>query len=179
MDHRRAILFHGTGAHPDVLWLPWLRERLTERGYAVEVPHYPGLNVEPIGSFLPKVLGSHTFDADTVLVGHSGGAALLLALLEHLEVRVDQAILVAGYCTQPNTEDEPVLQDSYDWASIRDSAGDLYFINSRDDPYGCDDAQGRAMFEQLGGTLVIRDDGHFGDVDQPYASFELLDRLIR
>ena len=179
MNHRRAIIFHGTGAHPDVVWLPWLRRRLTERGYAVEVPHYPGLNVEPISSFLPKVLANHTFDANTVLVGHSGGAALLLAVLEHLDATVDQAVLVAGYCTQPNSEHEPVLQDSYDWAAIRASAGELYFINSRDDPYGCNDKQGRAMFEQLGGTQIVRNDGHFGDIDQPYESFELLDRLIR
>ncbi len=175
---RRTILFHGTGAHPGVVWLPWLRERLTERGHTVESPHYPRLNIDPIDTFLPEVLANHRFDEHTVLVGHSGGAALLLSILEHIDVRVDQAILVAGYCTQPNTEDEPVLQDAYDWAAIRAGVRDLYFINSREDPYGCDDRQGRAMFERLGGTLIVRDDGHFGDVDQPYESFELLDRLI-
>ncbi len=178
MSDRNAILFHGTGAHPGVVWLPWLRERLTGRGFVVEVPHYPGLNVEPIASFLPKVLSNHTFDAHTVLVGHSGGAALLLAVLEHLEVTVDRAFLVAGYCTRPNADDEPVLQDSYDWQAIRARVGDLYFLNSRNDPYGCNDEQGRMMFDQLGGTLIVRDDGHFGDVDQPYESFDLLDRLI-
>ena len=175
---RKAILLHGTGAHPDVVWLPWLRKRLTERGYAVEAPHYPALNREPLAAFLPKVLANHTFDPNTVLIGHSGGAALLLAILEHIGTRVDQAILVAGYCTRPNTEDEPVLQDTYDWAAIRAHVRELYFINSRDDPYGCDDKQGRAMFERLGGTQIVRDDGHFGDIDQPYESFELLDRLI-
>ena len=124
------------------------------------------------------MLANHTFDADTVMVGHSGGAALLLALLEHIDATVDQAILVAGYCTRPNTQDEPVLQDTYDWAAIRASVRDLYFINSRDDPYGCDAEQGRSMFDQLGGTQIIRNDGHFGDIDQPFETFELLDRLI-
>src|SRR5262249_37297346 len=124
------------------------------------------------------VLAAHTFDADTVLVGHSGGAAFLLALLEHLDVRVARAILVAGYCTQPNTEDEPVLQDAYDWDAIRSHVDDIYFVNSRVDPYGCDEHQGRAMFERLGGTQIVRDDGHFGDYDQPYETFELLDRLV-
>lgn len=179
MNCRRAIIFHGTGAHPGVVWLPWLRDRLTGRGYVVEVPHYPELNVEPLASFLPKVLANHAFDEDTVLVGHSGGAALLLSTLERIDGTVDQTILVAGYCTKPNAEDEPVLQDAYDWPAIRASAGDLYFINASNDPYGCDDRQGRAMWDELGGTQIIRDDGHFGDVDQPYASFELLDRLIR
>ncbi len=160
------------------MWLPWLRDRLAGRGYTVESPHYPDLNVEPIDSFLPKVLANHTFDEHTVLVGHSGGAALLLAILEHIDVRVAQAILVAGYSTQPNTSDEPVLQAAYVWAAIRAHVGDLYFVNSRSDPYGCDDRQGRAMFERLGGTQIIRDDGHFGDYNQPYPTFELLDKLI-
>ena len=175
---RNAIIFHGTGASPEVCWLPWLRRRLIGRGYAVEVPHYPGLNVEPIDTFLPKVLVNHTFDEDTVLVGHSGGAALLLAVLEHIDATVSQAILVAGYATQPSTSEQPVLQTSYDWAAIKASVRDVYFINSRHDPYGCDDMQGRAMFERLGGTQIVRDDGHFGDHDQPYETFELLDKLI-
>jgi hypothetical protein len=34
------------------------------------------------------------------------------------------------------------------------------------------------MFERLGGTQIVRDDGHFGDHDQAYPTFELLDRLI-
>jgi uncharacterized protein len=176
--HRNALIFHGTGANPDVVWLPWLDQRLTDRGYAVERPHYPGLNVEPIDMFLPKVLANHSFDEHTVLVGHSGGAALLLAVLQHIDVTVAQAILVAGYSTQPNTSEEPVLQASYDWATIRAHVRDAYFINSRNDPYGCDDRQGRAMFDRVGGTQIVRDDGHFGDHDQPYDAFELLDKLI-
>lgn len=131
---RKAIIFHGTGARPEYCWYPWLSQRLAGRGYAVEVPHYPGLNAEPIATFLPKVLASHDFDENTVLVGH--------------------------------------------WAAIKAHVRDVYFINSRVDPYGCDDAQGRVMFEQLGGTQIVRDDGHFGDADQPYETFELLDRLI-
>ena len=96
-----------------------------------------------MSTFLPKVLAGHTFDADTVLVGHSGGAALLLAVLEHIDATAAQAILVAGYCTPPNTDAEPVLQATYDWTAIRAHARDLIFINSATDPYGCDDRQGQ------------------------------------
>ncbi|BBA97539.1 hypothetical protein RVR_3334 [Actinacidiphila reveromycinica] len=175
---RNAVIFHGTGANPRVCWYPWLGRRLAARGYEVRLPHHPELNVEPIGTFLPKVLAGQPFDEDTVLVGHSGGAALLLAVLEHIEVPVAQAVLVAGYATRPNDSAEPVLQETYDWAAIRAHVRDLYFVNSRVDPYGCDEHQGRAMFERLGGTQIVRDDGHFGDHDQPYDTFELLDRLI-
>jgi uncharacterized protein len=177
---RNAIIFHGTGANPDACWYPWLAGRLAERGYAVQVPHYPGVNVEPIATFLPKVLTNHDFDEHAVLVGHSGGAALLLAVLQHIDATVSQAILVAGYSTPPNTSEEPVLQPDYDWATIKTHVRDLYFINSMRDRYGCDDGQGRSMFERLGGTQIIRDEGHFDFDDQghPYETFELLNRLI-
>jgi uncharacterized protein len=175
---RRAVIFHGTGGHPEYAWYGWLGSRLEARGYTVEIPHYPGLNVEPIATFLPTVLESHVFDEDTVLVGHSGGAALLLALLERVETPVAQAVLVAGYSTPPNESEEPVLQERYDWERIRSNGGNLYFVNSVRDPYGCDAEQGRSMFDHLGGTLIVRDEGHFGDVDDPYPTFELLDRLI-
>jgi len=85
---------------------------------------------------------------------------------------------VAGYATPPNASQEPVLQASYDWKKIKAHVGDIYFVNSINDPYGCDDRQGRMMFDHLGGTLIIRDEGHFGSADQNYPTFELLDRLI-
>ena len=173
-----AIIFHGTGADPQTAWYPWLGSQLSGRGYAIAIPHYPGMNVEPVATLLPKALADHDFDENTVLVGHSGGAAFLLALLQHIDATVAQAILVAGYCTQPNTEDEPVLQDTYDWAAIKAHVRDLYFINSVEDPYGCDAGQGRAMFDRLGGTQIIRNEGHFGDYGQPFPTFELVDRLI-
>ena len=175
---RSAIIFHGTGARPEYCWYPWLGARLEARGYRVEIPHYPGLNRDPIDTFLPAVLANHAFDAETVLVGHSGGAALLLAILQRIDARVAQAILVAGYATPPNTNAEPVLQQDYDWDEIKAHVRDLYFINSADDPYGCDAAQGRRMFDRLGGTQIVRDEGHFGDADDPYETFDLLDRLI-
>jgi predicted alpha/beta hydrolase family esterase len=177
MEHK-AIIFHGTGGHPDYCWYRWLGARLEARGYAVEIPFYPGLNEEPIATFLPKVLARHAFDDRTVLVGHSGGAALLLAVLEHLDVGVAQAILVAGYWTPPNTSKEPVLKESYDWEAIRAHVRDLYFVNSIRDPFGCDAEQGRTLLERLGGTQIVRDEGHFGDGDDPYETFELLDKLI-
>jgi uncharacterized protein len=175
---RNAVIFHGTGGSPEIIWFRWLGRQLSGRGFTVEIPHYTAINVEPIATFLPKVLAGHRFDEHTVLVGHSGGAALLLAVLEHIDATVAQAILVAGYSTPPNTADEPVLQDRYDWDAIRAHVRDPYFINSRRDPYGCDEHQGRVLFERLGGTQIVRDDGHFGDYDQPYPEFPLVDRLI-
>ena len=78
-----------------------------------------------------------------------------------------------------NESEEPVLQETYDWDRIGAHGGDLYFINSVQDPHGCDADQGRLLFDHLGGTQIIRNDGHFGDHNQSFETFELLDGLIR
>lgn len=176
---KKAIIFHGTGGSPSNCWYPWLAEQLRQRSYQVEVPHYPSLNAESIATFLPKVLSSHTFDDNTVLIGHSGGSPLILSLLEKIDCIIPQAFLVAGYSTPPNHSSEPVLQSSYDWERIKAHVQDIYFINSVVDPYGCDAAQGRAMFDKLGGTQIIMNEGHFDDYNQDYPTFELLRRLVR
>lgn len=90
-----------------------------------------------------------------------------------------QAILVAAYAIRVNAAGEPVLQEAYESDLIRSNVDDLYFINSITDPYGCDADQGQLMFEHLGGTQIVRDEGHFGDYDQPYDTFELLNKLRR
>jgi serine hydrolase len=178
---KRAIIFHGTDENPGRYWYPWLAQRLRDRSYEVEVPSYPDINRTPISEFLPKVLKNHVFGENTVLIGHSAGGPLLLSILENVDVSIPLAILVAGYSTRfAGEERDPVLQDAYDWAKIRKNVRDIYFVNSINDPWGCDDKQGRIMFDHLGGTQIIRDEGHFGSgtYNQPHPTFELLDRLI-
>lgn len=178
---KNAIIFHGTDCKPGDYWYGWLKAELEKAGYKVELPYYADINHEPIGIFLPKVLSNHTFDQDTVLVGHSAGAPLILSVLEQVDQKIAQAVLVAGYTMPlPNVEKDPVLQDNYRWDKIKQNADDFVFINSVNDPWGCDDEQGRIIFDHLGGTQIIRNDGHFGSTtyNQPYLTFPLLKSLI-
>ncbi|MEO6110031.1 MAG: alpha/beta hydrolase [Candidatus Saccharimonadales bacterium] len=178
MNVKKIIIFHGTDGNPQACWYPWLRNKLEARGYQVSVPYFPEMNKEPIDTFIKKVLTAHTIDGETVLIGHSGGAALVLSVLEHIQVQVPQAMLVAGYSTRPNESEEPVLQPTYDWRKMRNNVRDIYIINSVNDPYGCDEKQGRVLFDNLGGTQIVCDEGHFGDFDQHYPTFDLLEKLI-
>jgi predicted alpha/beta hydrolase family esterase len=179
----KVIIFHGTDCTPDskFYWYAWLKQQLEEHGHEVSVPHYPEINHEPIDTFLPKVLKSHNFDNDTVLVGHSAGSPLILSTLENLASAVRQCVLVAGYSMRlPGESLDPVLQESYDWVKIQQNSKEFVFINSVNDPWGCDDKQGRMLFDKLGGTQIIRNDGHFGSESNnlPYTEFPLVRDLI-
>jgi len=178
---KNAIIFHGTDCQPDDYWYPWLAQKLMAHGYKVDVPSYPDINHESIDTFLPKVLQNHTFDQDTIIIGHSAGSPLILSILEKIDFPVAQAILVAGCSMRFEGETkDPVLQTDYNWEKIKQNVIDIVFINSVNDPWGCDANQGRIMFDHLGGTQIVRNEGHFGSTtyNQIYSEFPLLASLI-
>lgn len=178
---RKAIIFHGTDCKPDDFWYKWLGDNLEKRGFSVEIPSYPEINHTPINEFLLKIMDNHSFDSETIIIGHSAGGPLILSILEKIDAVLPQAILVAGYSYRlPDEQKDPVLQDSYNWEKIRKHVNDIVFINSVNDPWGCNDEQGRFMFNKLGGTQIVRNEGHFGSTsfNQPYKEFPLIAKLV-
>lgn len=123
------------------------------------------------------------YTPETIIVGHSAGGPLLLSILENINVTIRKAILVAGYAKQREGSERPdaILQPSYNWKKIKKNVRDILFINSDNDPWKCDDGQGRYMFNHLGGTqIILHGQGHMGSdtFHQPYKEFPLLIKLI-
>lgn len=180
---KNAIMLHGTACTPNSYWFPSVRKYLEDAGYSVWAPDLPDAGIPDLTKQLPYVLEHGKFGKETVIIGHSAGCPLALSVLENIDVAIHKAILVAGYA-RPKGEDptpEPILQKDYNWDKIRRHVRDLYFINSDNDPWGCDDKEGRYMFEHLGGTLIIRHgEGHMGSdtFNQPYLEFPLLENLL-
>jgi predicted alpha/beta hydrolase family esterase len=178
-----AIIFHGTGCKPESFWQPWLKYSLEKLGYEVWVPQLPNALTPDLKHWLPTALqGKYT--PETVLIGHSAGGPLILSVLENLNVQIKQAILVAGYARPKGEKKEPekILQDQYNWNKIKANCKELIFINSDNDPWGCNDIEGKYMQDRLGGQLIIRQgDGHMGSnkFNQPYREFPLLLELIK
>src|SRR5438876_168309 len=126
---KNAIIFHGTDDNPDRYWYKWLGRALEEDGYKVTIPYNPTINKEPINTFLPKVLKQHTFDKDTLLVGHSAGGPIILSILENINVQIGKAILVAGYSQHPDEQmEDPILQETYNWDKIKQNVREIIFI---------------------------------------------------
>jgi hypothetical protein len=172
---KNAIIFHGAGSTPNDVWYPWFKKELEEKGYKVAAPILTNDEMAPLDKWLPMAL-KENYDNETVLVGHSAGCPLILSILENINVKVLKVILVAGFIAplKANTDGyNPILQKVYDWEKI-------IFINASNDPWGCDDKQGEAMREKLGGTLIINQEGHMGSegFNQPYKQFPFLLTLI-
>lgn len=145
------------------------------------VPDLPDADKPDLKKWLPVALKG-MYMPETVIVGHSAGGPLVLSILEHLQTPIRMAILVAGYARQKSEWKNPekILQSSYDWKRIKRNVKEIIFINSDNDPWGCNDIEGRYMFDHLGGTLIIKHEGHMGSdtFKQPYKEFPLLVKLI-
>jgi predicted alpha/beta hydrolase family esterase len=177
---KNAIILHCTEGSPDMFWYPWLKGQLEKKGYTVWLPQLPHPEKPDIAEWLPFVLENGVFNDETVLVGHSAGCPLILSILEHASVK--QAILVAAFFEQLSPDEkESILQDSYNWSVIKNNVQDSIYINSDNDPWGCDVAAGQNLLQHIGGTLIIpHGEGHMGSTsfNQPYKEFPLLAKLI-
>ena len=136
---RTASIFHGTGGTPDSFWLPAIAESLRARGVDVWAPQLPNSNHPSIDEWLPFALQHGNFSEDSILIGHSTGCPLILAILERLTTPVKQAILVAGFAQPLPSGTSDILQQTYNWEDIRSNVQDVIIINSDNDPLGCDD----------------------------------------
>lgn len=179
---KNVIIFHGTGETDQSFWFPYIKKNLEKKGYVVSVPLLPDPDHPDLKKWLPVAL-KETYTEETVLLGHSAGGPLQLSVLENINVQIQQAILVAGYA-RPKGDDpkpEPILQESYKWEKIKMNVQEIIFINSDNDPWGCNDVEGRYLLDNLGGTLIIpKGEGHMGSdtLKLPYREFPLLLKLI-
>jgi len=129
---------------------------------------------------------------NTTIVAHSAACPLVLSILENIDVQIAKAILVSGYAKPLDMKGDeeakkleaaaqPILQKKHNWEKIKNNVKDIYFINSDNDPWGCDDKEGTYMFENIGGTQIIRHgEGYMGSDKwkQPYRDFPLLEKLL-
>lgn len=178
---KNAIILHGTGDRPDQYWFPYVKQTLEKHGYEVWLPALPHAEKPNLADWLPLVMEQGKFSENTILIGHSAGSELILSILEKLEKPVKQAVLVSGYAQALRKNRDSEERAALDWEKMKHKAAQLTFINSDNDPWGCDDTQGRIMLDRLGGILVIpKGEGHMGSTSfkQPYTEFPLLVKLL-
>lgn len=179
---KNAIILHGTGTKNTEFWFPYVKEKLEQKGYEVWLPQLPNDDKPNLAEWLPFVLEGGKFTAETVLIGHSAGAQLIPSILEKLSTPIKQAILVSGYAKALRaTADAENSVDDFNWDVIKGKCNDWIFVNSDNDPWGCDDEQGRILQEHLGGKLIVlKGEGHMGSTtyNQPYKEFPLIVELV-
>lgn len=162
----KIILLHGTDGDENSNWIPWMKVQLEKRGHEVFAPSMPD-SAEPngekwVGYVLEKV--PFELDEETVVVGHSAGAALIPMLLQKMPegARVGRAILVSGFHDTLGWDKlKNLFNIVVDYDRVKQKAEEFVLLHSDNDPY-VELAQAEWLAEKLEGKLrVIKGQGHF------------------
>ncbi len=185
---KNVLILHGAGNNSQGNWFPWLKRELEGKGYVVWSPDLPNSDVPDLNDWLKTVFGNAwEFNANSIIVGHSSGATLILRILESLPkgTKVDKAILVAspvqlGAKPEYFQYKRSLVEPPFNWQKIKESCDKFYFIHSDNDPYQCGKDQGEILKEHLGGELIVKGgQGHFNlEKGQEYKQFPLLLDII-
>lgn len=180
----KVVIVHGTNANPEKNWYPWLKKQLESCGHEVFVPALPDSAFPNGEKWIDYILENtpFAFDEDTVVVGHSAGAAVIPELLQKLPdgVKVKKAILVSGFYTDLGWEK---LQDLHnvkvDYDDVKQKAEEFILVHSDNDPY-VKLSEAEWLAEKLGGQLrVLEGQGHFNMAASPqYKEFPKLFYMI-
>lgn len=186
---KNALILHGAGNNSQGNWFPWLKRELEKQGYEVWSPDLPKSDEPNQEEWLKTIFSNKDwqFDEESVIVGHSAGATLILRILERLPEgkQIEKAILVAGVVelgTKPEffQYKRSLVEKSFNWVKIKKSAKEFYFVCSDNDPYQCGADQGEIMQGHLGGKLIIKPgEAHFNlEKGEQYKEFPSILELL-
>lgn len=186
---KSALILHGAGNDSSGNWFPWLKEELEKRGYKVWVPDLPNSDVPVLKDWLETIFSNKDwkFDNDSIMIGHSSGATLILRILEELPqgIQINKAILVAAPIDKGSKPEyfqykEDLTRQRFNWDKIKMSVKQFYFIASDNDPYDCGIRHAEEMQSHLGGEIIFKlDQGHFNlEVGPQYKKIPLVFDLI-
>lgn len=180
---------HGTGgSDTDYFWFGDTKKYLESKGYKVWWPLLPRTEkpeLEESWAFVEENMP--ILDEESIIIGHSSACPLILWLFENSMITVKQAVLVSGFYQQIDDPQQGGMshlmlpEGGFDYERISTGAREFVFINSDNDPWGCDDKQARPAAEALGAKFVLaKGQGHMGSAtfNQPYRKFPLLKDLL-
>lgn len=181
-ENTKVVILHGTASSPEANWFPWLKKELESLGAQVFVPKLPvgdKQNLDNWGNALVEQ-APFEFDGNTILVGHSNGAAHMLSILN--KVRKEPllaSVFVSGFYKNLGDSDfeeyiKTFVDLDFDWDLIRRNAGKVIQLHGSDDPYVAV-SHAQDLAHNLGVELTLVENGGHLNADSGYVQFpELL-----
>lgn len=183
---KNALILHGTDFHQEgqqsqTNWFPWLKKQLEAKGHETWLPELPEAwqpNLQTYWEFLQNF----DFNDETILIGHSSGAAAILGLLHKLPAgkRVELAILVAGFYKDEGWNCEGLFTEKFDWWKIKNQAKKIILVASDDDPYISMEQTNYLANKTNGKLVLLSGQKHMsvGSYGGKYKKFPLLVELV-
>ncbi|MFH1588111.1 MAG: alpha/beta fold hydrolase [Candidatus Diapherotrites archaeon] len=164
-----AIIFHGNYGSPNKNWIPWLKNELEKNGWTVFSPEFPGPEKQSLASWT-KAFKEYKkeLNENTVLIGHSLGAAFILSILEKNNKKVKACFFVAPFISLLNKIkfdeiNKTFTEKEFNWKKIKENCGEFFVIYSDTDPH-VPIEKANELSEKLGcEKILVHGAGHFNE----------------
>jgi predicted alpha/beta hydrolase family esterase len=176
------LIVHGAGGSPQGNWFPWLQDRLAP--VPVRVPRFPTPEGQTLSAWLDiadNALAGWPPE-NTVLVGHSSGALLVLRLAERAVTPYKAVFAICPFARALDLPEFDPLNASFvhpgfDWEAVSRGAQSITCFAGDNDPY-VPLAYSQEVAKACGAELVvIPGGGHLNAEAGRHAFPELLQRL--
>jgi predicted alpha/beta hydrolase family esterase len=180
-----VIIVHGAFGHPEENWFGWLRRELERLSIPCAVPALPTPEEQSLASWLQRFdeTCGQFIHSNTMLVGHSLGAAFVLRWLESAPFRLRASFLAGAFMGKVGVEKFDDINASFfaspfDWESIRRYCRDFYCYHGDNDMY-----VSQANFDAISTALdakkvIISNGGHLNSA-AGYDRFPLILQHIK
>lgn len=176
----KIILIHGMSATSENHWFPWLERELKRRKIKVVNKTFPNkleAKATTLLSFLENELKA---DKNSILIGHSSGAAVALRFAE--SHRIYGSILIGALYTDFGYKEEKetgLFEKEWDWERIKKNQNWIIQFASLDDPF-IPIEQPRHIHKMLETEYYeYKDQKHFGSEHYSPKKFpDLLEKVL-
>lgn len=178
------FIIHGIYGNPNENWFPWLKRELESRNYEVTVPKFPTPLDQSLESWL-RIISKHEYqiNEETIMIGHSLGAAFIFNYLGQTNKKIKAAFLVAGFHKLLNNEfyelNKSFVYKEFNWERIKKNCEKFVVVASDNDPYISLDIN-REMAQILDAELIVIHNGGHLNKKAGYDKFpELLELALK
>lgn len=179
-----VIILHGTMGSPEGNWFPWLKSQL-ENDYNVYVPTLPTPDNQSKDNWCTALRDqAPVFGKNTILIGHSIGASLMMHILEIVKEPVHKSIFVCPVLDEIGNEEYDTLNRTFvekvpnlDWDTISKNTGKCTIFMGDNDPY-VPAHHAQTLHKHIGGELIVVSNGGHLNGESGYTEFKEILKII-
>ncbi|MBV9159061.1 MAG: alpha/beta fold hydrolase [Candidatus Kaiserbacteria bacterium] len=168
----KFVILHGFEGKPEMPRWQWVKAKLEELGHEVILPELPNTNDPSEKEQVAVALAATTYNANTVLVGHSLGAAVALKVAEKLRTPIARLVTIGGFIDTAFKDKPRKFEKRFTWEfngkAIRDNVRSFTVLQDPRD-YAVSDEQAARLAELLDVpvTLGNSNEPHFTGETEP------------
>jgi predicted alpha/beta hydrolase family esterase len=175
---KNYLIVHGAMGNPEGNWFPWLKSNLKDG--QVFVPKFPtpaGQNLEAWLAVAQSIL-KNCLPKDTILIGHSSGALLVLRMAERAHQPFKAIFSVCPFGRDLGlAEFDPLnasfIRPAFDWQAVSRGADKITCLAGGDDPY-VPLAYSKEIADALSTELIVIPKGGHLNADAGITEFPIL-----